>query len=332
MKDNRIAHYDGIKFVAMLIVFTTHYMADFQYDVFDNLPKFLKFILVDGISGKMGVAFFGVILGYLASLSKKESFFYVLFRYGYFVFAGFLINILTFILPREFREFSGCVDKISFLVVLKNTVLLGAEIYPTYWCMSSFLVASIICYLNGKYNLSLFETILQVLILMYFNQMWVGICVLGYLFRVSKETFLVRKIFDRKESAFLVLALFFICKLKLGACLHLLNGIFAVVLLWYLEYHVRIREAVGNRLFSALGKNTMGMYLSHVICYYYVGTWFVEMGKRCGHYGLGACIGWFFSLIFICIFAYPVEWVLQNIMKLLSNHSYLKNVIEKKEY
>ena len=86
---------DTLKFLAVFIVFFTHYINRFgdQYRyVFYKLPSS---ILLYGVSGKMGVVILGVIMGWLAYGSKRDISEAIVHRYCFFFVSVLLINVFN---------------------------------------------------------------------------------------------------------------------------------------------------------------------------------------------------------------------------------------------
>ena len=96
MKNKRCSDLDSIKFLAIFLIYTTHFIADYKPELLDFWNNYPTKLVLGGITGKFGVALFGVLLGYFAYIGnkKKTLLVYSIKRYGYFVFVGMFINLI----------------------------------------------------------------------------------------------------------------------------------------------------------------------------------------------------------------------------------------------
>lgn len=58
----RIRTYDSMKFYAMFIVYSTHFIAYFHPQYFELWNTFPSSIILNGLTGKFGVAIFSVFI------------------------------------------------------------------------------------------------------------------------------------------------------------------------------------------------------------------------------------------------------------------------------
>lgn len=92
-KEGRIGYIDTMKLFAIFIVFVTHFINRFDDSYFELWHQGPTSWILNGVTGKFGVAVFSVALGYFAFRSREQNISrYVIKRYIYFVILNFLNN------------------------------------------------------------------------------------------------------------------------------------------------------------------------------------------------------------------------------------------------
>ena len=85
----RLKCYDVVKFMAILMVCVTHFVAIFNPYFFYLWKTYPTKFVLDGVTGKLGVCILGVVMCYFAYKSKETNpIRYFFKRYFYFVVSG----------------------------------------------------------------------------------------------------------------------------------------------------------------------------------------------------------------------------------------------------
>lgn len=267
----RIRYLDTLKLLAIFIVFATHFINRFNEEYFRLWHKAPTTWVLNGVTGKLGVAIFAVILGYFAYRSKESNVTkYVIKRYIYFLLCALFINSIYAALGS-----AGIFDDTYTLKeVLTVSFTLGAGIFRTFWCIRPFFIASILSKLNGKAGAGPFAVLVEMLIMFrIMGDVWVSICLMGNLVAIamSNEKFMsvFRHIWIRWP---VYLAVLFLIKRPESWQTYLIDGICASLMILALSESRYIRKVLDWEPLAAQGKNTMAMYLVHVVVYRLVGS------------------------------------------------------------
>lgn len=302
----RCMEFDCLKFVAMFIVYSTHFIAFFNKSYFRLWHTGPSSIILGGVSGKLGVVIFGVILGFFAYRGGRKGTVslieYSLKRYGYFVWVGLLINIVWCIWQ----------DK-SFDQLLRVSFCVGKDIFLTYWCMRDFLFASIFAYYLGSINAGSGTKLVAILLLFLAGQLWIPICIMGTLIPDLMRS----KVWNNKVLALLLFLLFFyLIKQRECALTFILDGIFTVVMICIIENSIFLRRCMSNKLIASLGARTMAIFVIHPILYMVIGN--CLFGSVFDKTGIGFVFVWIFCWVVICVVSYPVTYIFNLYGKLFS--------------
>ena len=265
-KNERIRYIDTLKLLAIFVVFATHFINRFNDSYFELWHKAPTSWMLNGVTGKLGVAVFAVILGYFAYKSREQNVAkYILKRYIYFVLCAFFINIIYM----AFGELGLFDDRFTVKEVIFNSLTLGAGIFRTFWCIRPFFIASLISKLNGKAQAGPLVIAVEMLIIFQLTgDVWVPICLMGNMAAVLMSS-------DRFMSLFkyiwvrcaVYLAVFFLVKRPESNTAYVIDGICAVLLILTLKESHHIRKVLNWEPLASQGKNTMAMYLIHVVIY-----------------------------------------------------------------
>lgn len=265
-KNERIRYIDTMKLLAIFVVFATHFINRFNDSYFELWHKAPTSWVLNGVTGKLGVAVFAVILGYFAYKSREKNVAkYIIKRYIYFVLCAFFINIIYM----AFGELGLFDDRFTVKEVIFNSLTLGAGIFRTFWCIRPFFIASLISKLNGKAQSGPFVIAVEMLIIFQLTgDVWVPICLMGNMAAVlmSSDRFmsLFRYIWVRCA---VYLAVFFLIKRPESNTTYVVDGICAVLMILALKESRHIRKVLDWEPLASQGKNTMAMYLIHVVIY-----------------------------------------------------------------
>ena len=88
---------DSCRFFAIFVIMATHFLATFRPEALALWETMPSSLLLGGLTGKMSVAFFFVVLGYFASAPRafdtRAFAVYTLRRYGQFAFFVFAVTL-----------------------------------------------------------------------------------------------------------------------------------------------------------------------------------------------------------------------------------------------
>ena len=288
---------DSLKFFAAFVIYTGHFMTEYNVSLDRLMPTVFFWLLFKGITGKFGLAVFGVILGYFAITEGKKMKYtisdYTIKRYIYFVICGLFINGLFAILY-----------KYPLTAVFLQSFTLGGNIYNTFWCLPALFTASIIGFFIGRSDISFSEALLLSAVFYICGNLWVCISLFGgaLIIEYAKKPLWQNRLV--RIAVFLIS--FFIIKRDESVLTYLLDGITAAVWVILLENSDCLNRFMSNSLTSSLGKNSMAFFLIHVIIY-------KTAGKKIFDYcvcrdvktGLAAIITYFICLALISVLSFP---------------------------
>ena len=188
-RKERIYYFDTFRFLAAMLVFTTHYIGAFCPGYFGYFYTFPYSIFLGGLSGKLGFSSLCIILGLFAyrkgEKSKENLLLMFLQRYLYF-----LVSAVCFYIPALLLHFIDMhVEGRSVIsVFLEQSFKLKYDFYHLFWCLMPMLLGSGICYLLGRVKAGYIEVILMLLIFMILKQEWVAVSIAGaVLYLVSRD-------------------------------------------------------------------------------------------------------------------------------------------------
>ncbi|MCR5576746.1 MAG: acyltransferase [Oscillospiraceae bacterium] len=289
----RVEWIDSCRFLAMLVIMVTHFLAMFSPDALQLWEQMPGRLILGGITGKLSVAVFFVLLGYFASKPKPFSLSafgrYTLRRYIYFVFFALLATLLYLLGGYAVTWLFHTPDESVFVILsdgprynliylLRDGFLLEDHYIDTLWCMQSLFLASIVCRLFGYLPARLgpglrallaFAVIALLLLLNAAFFVWVCVGLLGCLLRLVSDSSRELRIKPLLPRLLLFLTGLVIIKLPLdeGPLLYFLQGL--VALTW--TYLILCAESVQRFLSRAplprLGKLTMGLFVLHTPVY-----------------------------------------------------------------
>ena len=267
----RIRYLDTLKLLAIFVVFATHFINRFNEDYFQLWHQAPTSWVLNGVTGKLGVAIFAVILGYFAYKSKEPNVTkYVIKRYIYFLLCALFINSIYSALGN-----AGVFDDThSVREVITVSLTLGAGIFRTFWCIRPFFIASILSKLNGKAKAGPFTVLVEMLIMFQImDDVWVSICLMGNLVAIAMSSEKFMSVFRHVWVRWPVyLAVFFLIKRPESWQTYLIDGICASLAILALSESRYIRKVLDWEPLAAQGKNTMAMYLVHVVVYRLAGA------------------------------------------------------------
>ncbi len=270
-KRERLEYLDTLKLLAISYIFVAHFAAT---DAQNKVSLFIYALHSIGITGKMCVGILAVIMGFLAYWGKDTDLIrYSVKRYFQFFFCGLFINLMFwFCFHYHLVDSDGTM---TFGRMIKNSILLGWEFNPNYWCMQAFLVSSIVSKANRIYKVPIPVMILEIIL---FAAAWndlgiwtaVGLLgsILGYLKINREESF--EGLISKKKTVpicwLILLALLGIIYVfrDHGQIAYCLYGLMGVCFFLELLADHRLRKIYSAQGWTLLGrKHYMGIFLLH---------------------------------------------------------------------
>ena len=336
ISNQRKIYIDGLKCVAIFIVFLTHFVTYFESAYLRLWSEPPVAYLLRGMTGKFGVAILAVCLGYFAYGSReKNASIYIVRRYFYFFISGLFINSLIAVLSYfQVCLFDNGFPAISLFittkVVLKESICLGYRIYPTFWCMFAFCFGSVTAYLNGRAEIKTFGILVQMLLFWLSGQIWVTICLMGCLCNCCLNNKTAGKLLAIRPVRVVLILFVFIAVLDEGGNIpQFWNGIRAMMIILALEESSLLQKALSVRALSSTGKNVMSVFLLHMPVLIILGDWLLHKTS-----GFDYKYSFFISLIscwcMTALLAYPLTMVLNQILSFFTK--LLKKAASKLNY
>ena len=265
-KSERIRYLDTLKLLAIFVVFATHFIDRFHSSYVYLWQEAPTAWILNGVTGKTGVAVFAVILGYFAYKSKEPDVTkYVIRRYIYFFLCALFINSVFAVLGElKLFEYTFTVKEI-----LVMSLTLGNGIFKTLWCLRPFLAASILSKLNGKAGAGIITIAFEMIILIVLTEdVWTSVCLTGNMVAVAMTNEKFMSVFRHTWArAAVYIAVFFLIKRREDPKTYIIDGICVAMLILALSESRHVRKILDWEPLSVQGKNTMAMYLIHVVVY-----------------------------------------------------------------
>lgn len=307
----RTRYFDTIKLLAIFVVFITHFVASFNEDYFCYWKEPPTSYLLWGVSGKFGVVIFSVILGYFAYRSSEKSIAkYTIKRYVYFVICGLFINSVYLICAR-----TGYIDaNISIRHLIKTSLLLGSDIYPTFWCIQPFMLASFISKVNGRFladkRWGIIVIAAEIAALIKTGHLWAGICLMGNLvYILENDKYVLRLISHRIVRIAVYLIFFFAIKRSSSDLTYIIDGAVCSMVLIALKNSTMLTGLLNNEAMASAGRNTMAIYLIHNILYEAIGGAMISEAHFAPTFLAALVVSW----AVIVLVSYPVTKLLDSV-------------------
>ena len=304
----RIKWVDSVRFLAIFLIMTTHYLASFFPSALSLWEPGPFFWLFGGITGKLSVAVFCVLLGYYACTPKPFSVsgfgLYTVRRYFQLAFFAFLAT-LFFILggyavtwlfhtPDEavFRILSDG-PRCNLIYLLRDAFLLEDHYIDTLWCMQDLMLASVVCRLFGYLPERIRPGIRAALgcgliaLLLAVNAaffIWACVGLLGCLVRLAIEAARTRPRLTAPVPRFLLFVLSLILlKLPLseGPLLYFLEGVIGFVWVFLIAFTDGAQRLLSRSPLPQLGKLSLGAFVCHTPVYSLLGSSLIPLLRGC---------------------------------------------------
>ena len=283
---------DACRFFAIFVIMATHFLATFRPEALALWEEMPSRLLLGGLTGKMSVAFFFVVLGYFASaphrFEARDFARYALRRYGqfaFFVFPATLCYIVgcygvTWLFHRAEAEVLRVISdggRYNLVFLLRDTFLLENNYNDTLWCMRQLFLASLVCRLlgclperlNASARLAVAAAVVLCAVLLGSRWVWLGTAALGYVLRFALGR---AKEQPRLSSPAALWPLFFVAvafiKAPVGEeemplLLYSLQSVGAFLLLFVLFHAAFAQRLLAARPFPWLGRISMGLFVAH---------------------------------------------------------------------
>ena len=283
---------DACRFYAIFVIMVTHYLATFLPDALLLWERMPTRLLLGGLTGKLSVAFFFVVLGYFASAPKRftvRNFAqYTARRFGQFALFVFLTTLVYILgcygVTWLFHLAQGEVLRVisdgpreNLVFLLRDALLLEDNYNDTLWCMRQLFFASLLCRLLGclpermsaAARLALAAGCIFCAALAGSRWIWLGSAVLGYVLRFALEA-ASRRPRLRTPAALVLLFLLSVACIKAPVSedarpllLYSLESVGAFFLLFVLFHAPRAKRLLAAGPFPWLGRISMGLFVVH---------------------------------------------------------------------
>ncbi len=309
----RLRHYDSLKFLAVLIVFTTHFIFYYNTGLARLWSDYPYCLIFKGITGKFAVALLGIIMCRFAYCSGAERRYgiseYIIRRYFYFVLYGLVINAFYLVfLPTDVKLLAFGIPHL-----LRTSLALSADIFSTFWCIRPFFLASVMAYIIGflKKGDKWIEFILIITFLIC-GHIWVAVCLMGTLVPFIEEN---RDKWCRKWSKYLLIILFFLSVYRnendFG---FFMWGISSIILLMLTESSGALKKALDQSFIHDFGKYTMAVFIIHIPVYQLAGGWLLGVMNTIP-YKISITLCYIVCLILTILISIPLTYILDLIYK-----------------
>lgn len=273
----RVRYFDTIKFFAILWVYLVHFISYYCSSLFSYWRTAPTSWVLFGVTGKLAVAMFSVILGYFAYLSGTKGGSlsnFTIKRYISFFITGLFINTLYAICGALGWK-SATYDLTTVLV---TSLKIGYDIFPTFWCMFDFLLSSVLSFINGKYRLSPSAVFLQIVIFLLVGKIWIAICLMGNLLYGLQHNETCAALMRKKPVQLLLfIIVFFAVKRPESNVTYVIDGICSMLVLLIISGNETFQKVLSCKPLSYLGKNSLGIYILHPLTYTLLGAPLFEL-------------------------------------------------------
>ena len=290
----RVKWVDSVRFLAIFLIMITHYLASFFPSALSLWEPGPFFWLFGGVTGKLSVAVFCVLLGYYACTPKSFSFsgfgLYTVRRYFQLAFFAFLATLLfllggyavtwLFHTPDEavFRILSDG-PRYNLMYLLRDAFLLEDHYIDTLWCMQDLMLASVVCRLFGYLPERIRPGVRAVLacalitLLLVVNAaffIWTCVGLMGCLVRLAVEAARTRPQLTAPVPCLFLLAVSLVLlKLPLseGPLLYFLEGVIGFVWIFLIFFSDGAQRFLSHPPLPQLGKLSLGLFVIHTPVY-----------------------------------------------------------------
>ena len=326
----RMPYLDSIRFLACTWVFINHFFDDMSpmYLMLWKIKPYSYFL--GGFIGKVGVATFAVILGFLAAKSgagKSKSFLrYTVNRYIYFLIAGLLAGVLLMcfykLAPANMWVMQADFASLSLAgaakLIVSDAIKLGCTIYETFWFIKPFFYASIICFILGMFDVTIIPMLILDFILYTTGQGWIAICTFGaVLYRLVESGILSSFLDKRYIRIILIAAAVVILKLfpEESAVTYYFDGIACTIFLFVVFHSSFLQKILTWNKLNAVTKNYMAFLILHRQVFHALSA--LINGRFAG---ILQNPGWMLAIMLLCYIvtvalSIPFDYILNSLYK-----------------
>ena len=302
---------DALKLFAIFVVFATHFIEAYRDSLFLLWKEMPWAILLKGISGKFGVAIFSVILGYFAYRSSEKNVLkYAVKRYIYFLICALFINGIYACLG----HFGLWYDPFTLKEVLITSIKLGDDIFPTFWCIIPFFAGSVLSRINGRIGKGAILPLAETVILIALGQEWIAICLMGNLAVIIESNDKLMAPFSKRAFRILVyIAAFAAIKQPVADIRYPIDGLAVVLVILALSKSTSLAKFLSCKALSSPGRNTMAIYLIHVVVYRFIGDYIIDASSSLSMFLISLAVSW----VAVLLLSYPVNSLLNSLNKVI---------------
>lgn len=281
---------DSSRFFAIFVIIFTHFLDKTCPSALLLWTEPPAAYFLFGLTGKLSVAFFCVLLGYYASKPRElrlRSFVsYSLrryFQFAFFILVTALVYVAgSYVVTWLFHSPDNYIHTIlsdgpryNLIYILRDSFLFECTYNDALWCMGQFFIASLLCWLLG----SLFgdrrplagllvSAVLTALLLAtgmrYWS--WVANCILGYVLRLYLSYTDGRPAL-KSPGYTVLLFVVSVCLIKApleeDVLLYYLEGLGSLLLLIVLFRLDFVHRLFAHRPFPWLGRISIGLFITH---------------------------------------------------------------------
>ena len=283
---------DACRFFAIFVIMATHFLATFRPEALNLWEQPPTSLLLGGLTGKMSVAFFFVVLGYFASAPRafdaRGFALYALRRYGQFAFFVFAVTLcyivgcygatwLFHLAEGEVLRVISDGPRYNLIYLLRDAFLFENNYNDTLWCMRQLFAASLVCrllgYLPQRLNtaarLGIAAAVILCALLLGSRWVWLGTAGLGYVLRLLLK---LAEDHPRLRSPAVLWLLFLAAVTFIKApvseevrplLLYALQSVGAFWLFFVLFHADFAQKLLAARPFPWLGRISMGLFVAH---------------------------------------------------------------------
>lgn len=256
--------------------------------------------------------FFQFLLGYFAyeksiKTGECDIVSYSIKRYIYFVTCGLFINSLYKISDIRTR---GYITSFDFFHWLKVSFCLGDEIYPTFWCLKTFFLASVIAYALGVYGMRVKEKVLVCLIAIIMGRVWLAICLFG---TFVPDVLSKRHKYEKRLQFFLLIFILLFSRGNESSFTYIRYGITILAIIIFINMNKYVQVILNNKIISEIGRASMGVFMLHLIIYTHVGPVLFKMLESL-EYDHGFAINLILTFVVIVAVSLPIDFIIKKVV------------------
>lgn len=271
----RLKYLDSLKFIAIFIVFTMHFInkyGDTYRHLFHDMPTS---IALYGISGKMGVAILAVIMGLLAYYTKRDIGKAIVHRYLFF-----FISVIAIDLGYVVYNYMALDTRPDMLTFFRAGICLEDLYFPALWFIKDFFIGYVIIVLNSRSNVKVWGVLLEIAVFIMFSEIWIAICLLGNVVALLLNDGFVLRALKTRRVIRLVLCIiaYGITKVPVETNLgYMAYGIATVLIILVINSSDLMNSLLSINWFAFLGRYSWGFFLVHALIYHIVGRYIFNM-------------------------------------------------------